>query len=252
MARARLPHVIAGAWCSMLLADLGADVVKIEPPAGEVTRTAMGPFRAYDFVNRNKRAMAVGYAKADGAAALRRLAAWADVWVENFRPGGSSGWDSVRALGGGESVAIYCSISGLATMARIASGGGLDLVAQAMSGIMSFVANPAAPRLHRGSRSPTSIGNLRRARRAGAWGTVRRRRGATVEATLLQSAPRLHGVGSRVSTSRSARSPHRAARATGSLSVRGAQDRRRSHRRRRHNQSLGSASAKLPARRATR
>ncbi|TMA74063.1 MAG: CoA transferase, partial [Deltaproteobacteria bacterium] len=52
-------HVIAGAWCSMLLADLGADVVKIEPPRGEVTRTALGDFRAYDFVNRNKRAIAV-------------------------------------------------------------------------------------------------------------------------------------------------------------------------------------------------
>ncbi len=68
-------HVIAGAWCSMLLADLGADVIKIEPPKGEVTRTAVGPFRAYDFVNRNKRAIAVDMAKPEGAAALRRLAA---------------------------------------------------------------------------------------------------------------------------------------------------------------------------------
>src|SRR5258705_13823923 len=65
-------HVIAGAWCSMLLADLGADVVKIEPPMGEVTRTSLGPFRAYDFVNRNKRAIAVDMTKTDGAAALRR------------------------------------------------------------------------------------------------------------------------------------------------------------------------------------
>ena len=80
-------HVIAGAWCSMLLADLGADVIKIEPPTGEVTRTSVGPFRAYDFINRNKRAIAVDMAKPDGAAALRRLAGWADVWVENFRPG---------------------------------------------------------------------------------------------------------------------------------------------------------------------
>src|ERR1700756_1721435 len=80
-------HVIAGAWCSMLLADLGADVIKIEPPNGEVTRTAIGPFRAYDFVNRNKRAIAVDMVKPAGAAALRRLAGAADVWVENFRPG---------------------------------------------------------------------------------------------------------------------------------------------------------------------
>src|SRR6185369_12077424 len=68
-------HVIAGAWCSMLLADLGADVVKVEAPKGEVTRTRMGEFRAYDFVNRNKRAIEVDMTKADGVATLRRLAA---------------------------------------------------------------------------------------------------------------------------------------------------------------------------------
>jgi len=62
-------HVIAGAWCSMLLADLGADVIKIEPPKGEVTRTAVGPFRPYDFINRNKRAIAIDMAKPASAAA---------------------------------------------------------------------------------------------------------------------------------------------------------------------------------------
>src|SRR5690242_5829712 len=80
-------HVIAGAWCSMLLADLGADVIKIEPPKGEVTRGGFGAFRAYDFINRNKRAIAVDLAKPEGVAVLRRLAGKADVWVENFRPG---------------------------------------------------------------------------------------------------------------------------------------------------------------------
>src|SRR6266481_9682565 len=80
-------HVIAGAWCSMLLADLGADVIKIEPPKGEVTRTRVGPFRAYDFINRNKRAIAVDMSKPDGVVALQRLATRADVWVENYRPG---------------------------------------------------------------------------------------------------------------------------------------------------------------------
>src|SRR6266404_37040 len=106
-------HVIAGAWCSMLLADLGADVVKIEPPMGEVTRTSLGPFRAYDFVNRNKRAIAMDMTKTDGAAALRRLAGRADVWVENFRAGALDrvglGYDDLARV---NPQLIYCSISG--------------------------------------------------------------------------------------------------------------------------------------------
>ena len=136
-------HVIAGSWCSMLLADLGADVIKIEPPMGEVTRTAVGPFRAYDFVNRNKRALAVDMAKPEGAAALHRLAARADVWVENFRPGALQrlglGYDQLAKV---NPSLIYCSISGFGQDGPYRARGGLDLVAQAMSGIMSFVGEP--------------------------------------------------------------------------------------------------------------
>ncbi len=136
-------HVIAGAWCSMLLADLGADVIKIEPPRGEVTRSGIGPFRAYDFINRNKRAIAVDMAKPEGAAALRRLAAWADVWVENFRPGALDrmglGYDDLTKV---NASIIYCSISGFGHDGPYRERGGLDLVAQAMSGIMSFVGEP--------------------------------------------------------------------------------------------------------------
>ena len=136
-------HVMAGAWCSILLADLGADVIKIEPPKGEVTRTAVGPFRAYDFVNRNKRAIAVDMAKPEGAAALRRLAAWADVWVENFRPGALDrmglGYADLAKV---NPSLIYCSISGFGRDGPYRERGGLDLVTQAMSGIMSFVGEP--------------------------------------------------------------------------------------------------------------
>src|SRR5690348_1091245 len=139
-------HVIAGAWCSMLLADLGADVIKIEPPDGEVTRASVGPFRAYDFVNRNKRALAVDMRKPDGVLALRRLAGWADVWVENFRPG------ALDRLGlGYEDLArdhaelIYCSVSGFGHDGPYRERGGLDLVTQGMSGIMSFVGHPGGP-----------------------------------------------------------------------------------------------------------
>jgi crotonobetainyl-CoA:carnitine CoA-transferase CaiB-like acyl-CoA transferase len=136
-------HVIAGAWCSMLLADLGADVIKIEPPKGEVTRAGVGPFRAYDFINRNKRAIAVDITKPDGAAALRRLAAWADAWVENFRPGALQrmglGYEDLAKV---NPALIYCSISGFGHDGPYRERGGLDLVAQAMSGIMSFVGEP--------------------------------------------------------------------------------------------------------------
>src|SRR5262249_2849911 len=81
-------HVIAGASCSLMLADLGADVIKIEPPTGEMTRgTARARFRAFDFVNRNKRAIAVDLTRPEGADVIRRLAKSADVFVENYRPG---------------------------------------------------------------------------------------------------------------------------------------------------------------------
>jgi crotonobetainyl-CoA:carnitine CoA-transferase CaiB-like acyl-CoA transferase len=136
-------HVIAGAWCAMLLADLGADVIKIEPPQGEVTRAGIGAFRAYDFINRNKRAIAVDLSKREGAAALRRLATWADVWVENFRPGALDrmglGYADLAQL---NASLIYCSISGFGHDGPYRERGGLDLVTQAMSGIMSFVGEP--------------------------------------------------------------------------------------------------------------
>jgi len=184
-------HVIAGAWCSMLLADLGADVIKVEPPKGEVTRTAVGPFRAYDFVNRNKRAIAVDMAKPDGAAALRRLAGWADVWVENYRPGALDrmglGYDDLARV---NPALIYCSISGFGQDGPYRERGGLDLVAQAMSGIMSFVGHVGTP--------PTStavpIADLN-AGTFGALGVVAAwahrqmtGEGQRVEATLLESA----------------------------------------------------------------
>src|SRR3954463_12839889 len=83
-------HVIAGAYCSLVLADLGADVIKIEPPAGESTRGLgldRGAFRAFDFVNRNKRAIALDLSTEAGAGVVRKLAETSDVFVENYRPG---------------------------------------------------------------------------------------------------------------------------------------------------------------------
>lgn len=146
-------HVIAGAYCSLLLADLGAEVIKIEPLGGEVTRgRGDSAFRPYDFVNRNKRAIAVDTTREEGAAVVRRLAEDADIFVENYRPGaldrvglGSADLAKVNPR------LIYASISGFGHTGPYRDNGGLDLVAQAMSGIMSITGEI-------GSERPMSAG----------------------------------------------------------------------------------------------
>lgn len=133
-------HVIAGAWCSALLADLGADVIKIEPPQGEMTRDSGDrKFRPFDFVNRNKRTISLDLSKAEGVAVLAELADTADVFVENFRPGALDrlglGYDMLAARNPG---LVYCSVSGFGHDGPYRERGGFDLIAQAMSGIMSL------------------------------------------------------------------------------------------------------------------
>jgi formyl-CoA transferase len=144
-------HVIAGAYCSLVLADLGADVVKIEPPAGESTRYLRGDgFRAYDFVNRNKRAIALDLATEAGADVVRKLAETADVFVENYRPGAMDrmglGYAQLSRI---NPRLVYCSVSGFGGDGPYRDRGGFDLVTQAMSGLMSFVGE-------QGSEAPCS------------------------------------------------------------------------------------------------
>jgi formyl-CoA transferase len=133
-------HVIAGSWCSLMLADLGADVIKIETPEGEQTRgNPATPFKPFDFVNRNKRAIALDTTKPEGAAVVRRMAQTADIFVENYRPGAMAraglGYEDIRKV---KPDIIYCSISGFGQTGPYRDRGGFDLVTQAMSGIMSF------------------------------------------------------------------------------------------------------------------
>ena len=136
-------HVIAGAYCSLVLSDLGADVIKIEPPAGESTRGmrgAGGGFRAFDYVNRGKRAVALDLSTEAGAGVVRKLAETADVFVENYRPGSLDrmglGYAQLSAI---NPRLVYCSVSGFGLDGPYRERGGFDLVAQAMSGLMSFV-----------------------------------------------------------------------------------------------------------------
>ncbi len=186
-------HVIAGAYCSMLLADLGADVVKIEPLEGEAGRGASNrAFRPFELTNRNKRAVAVGHPAAEGAEVVRRLARTADVFVENFRPGVLDrlglGYDDLKALHPG---LIYCSISGFGHSGPYRARGGFDLVAQAMSGIMSFTgeigsARPVAAGVPMSDIAAGTFGAL------GVLAALHHRHatgiGQKVEASLLESA----------------------------------------------------------------
>src|SRR3989441_12395710 len=136
-------QVMAGPFCSMLLADMGADVVKIEPPGGEHTRReqeiAPGVSASFLAVNRNKRSLVLDLKQPDGVAVLKRLVATADVLVENYRPGVARrlGIDH-ETLSAINPRLIYCSISGFGRTGPYADRGGFDLVAQGMSGLMSI------------------------------------------------------------------------------------------------------------------
>ena len=136
-------RILAGPYASMLLADLGADVVKVESPSGDDTRTWMPPVRDgvstyYLGVNRNKRSVALDLSAPDDARLARELAARADVVLENFRPGGLArfglDYETVAATNPG---VVYASISGFGS-GDGRSLPGYDLIVQAISGLMSL------------------------------------------------------------------------------------------------------------------
>src|SRR3982074_664032 len=140
-----LTHVMAGPTCTLMLADMGAEVIKIEKiPAGDDTRYMVPPkigdvAASFVMMNRNKRGIVLDLKTAGGKEVLRRLIAGADVLVENFAPGAME-----RLRFGHEGPArgfpalIYCSLSGFGRTGPYRHRRGFDLVAQAMSGIMSF------------------------------------------------------------------------------------------------------------------
>src|SRR5206468_267032 len=136
-------QVMAGPFCSMLLADFGADVVKIEPPGGDSTRTMPGgcgsESPSFNAVNRGKRSVVLNLKTAAGRDALKRLAQSADIFIENYRPGvlAALGLD-FAALGTLNPRLIYASISGYGQTGPDRHKGGFDLVAQGISGIMSI------------------------------------------------------------------------------------------------------------------
>ncbi|WP_028998631.1 CaiB/BaiF CoA transferase family protein [Azohydromonas australica] len=146
-------QVMAGPYACMLLGDLGADVVKIEPPGtGDQTRGAMGfKLKGNDSLgfinlNRNKRSIAINLKSEAGKEVMRRLVAEADVLVENYRPGVLKklgfGYDACREI---NPRLVYASISGFGQSGPWSDRPGFDLMAQAMSGVMSVTGHPDSP-----------------------------------------------------------------------------------------------------------
>lgn len=141
-------RVLAGPYATMLLADFGADVIKVESPAGDDTRHWLPPVDTagrstyFGGVNRNKRSVVLDLADDAGRAEARRLAASADVVVENFRPGVMArfGLDYERVRAGNPGV-VYCSITGFGT-GEGAALAGYDLLVQAVGGLMSITGEP--------------------------------------------------------------------------------------------------------------
>ena len=140
-----LAHIMAGPVCGLMLADMGADVIKVERvPGGDDSRRFLPPdidgeSAAFMMLNRNKRGIAVNLKHEDGKAVLRRLLATADVLIENYRHG------TMERLGLGYEVLkednpglIYCEISGFGRTGPYRDRGGFDLIAQGMSGLMSI------------------------------------------------------------------------------------------------------------------
>ena len=148
-------QVMAGPFCAMLLADLGADVIKVEPPAGDSTRRMPGAVGSdspsFNAVNRGKRGAVIDLKVPEGRGALARIASASDVLVENFRPGVLDGLGlGYDALSAANPRLIYASISGYGQTGPDRGKGGFDLVAQGVSGLMSITGEPGGPPIKAG------------------------------------------------------------------------------------------------------
>ena len=150
-----LARILAGPWAGQLLADLGADVIKVEnPDGGDDTRKWGPPFVTgadgenlsaayYHSTNRGKRSIAVDFSTPEGADVVRRLAASSDVMIENFKLGGLKkyglDYDSLKAI---NPKLVYCSITGFGQTGPYAPRAGYDFIIQAMAGMMSITGAP--------------------------------------------------------------------------------------------------------------
>jgi formyl-CoA transferase len=148
-------QVMAGPFCAMQLCDMGAEVIKVEPPGGDSARRIAGASGTdspgFNAVNRGKRGIVLDFKSAAGQQAFRRLAPRADIVIENYRPGVMQGFGlDYGSLSAANPGLIYASISGYGQTGPDAQKGGFDLVAQGVSGLMSVTGEPGGP--------PTKVG----------------------------------------------------------------------------------------------
>ncbi|MEU8275903.1 CaiB/BaiF CoA transferase family protein [Microbispora bryophytorum] len=188
-------RVLAGPYATMLLADMGAEVVKVEGPKGDDTRTWTPPVRGdvstyYLGVNRGKRSIALDLRDPGDARVARELARRADVLVENFKPGGLAKYGlDYTAVSAANPGVVYASISGFGSGAG-RDVPGYDLMVQAMSGLMSLTGDPEGPAYRAGisvfdvmAGNHAAIGVLAALRHRDATG-----QGQHIEVNLLSSA----------------------------------------------------------------
>ncbi|MDV6373038.1 CaiB/BaiF CoA transferase family protein [Deinococcus arenicola] len=192
-------RVLTGPFCTMLLGDLGADVIKIEPPGGDDTRGWGPPFQESEngressyflSVNRNKRSVTLDLKTPEGMDAARKLIAGSDVLVENFRPGTLDrlglGWEALRAI---HPRLVYASISGFGQSGPYRDRAGYDVIAQGMGGMMSYNGEPGGPPLRVGvAVADVFSGSLiTQAILAALFQRERTGRGERVDVNLLES-----------------------------------------------------------------
>jgi formyl-CoA transferase len=145
-----LTQAMAAPFCSMNLADMGADVIKVEPPTGEDMRRGSasqnGHSGTFLTINRGKRGITVDLKQPAGVEIIHRLVRTADVFVQNYRPGAAKrlgvDYETLAAI---NPRLIYCSISGFGSTGPYATRGGYDLIAQGMSGIISVTGDEDGP-----------------------------------------------------------------------------------------------------------
>jgi crotonobetainyl-CoA:carnitine CoA-transferase CaiB-like acyl-CoA transferase len=189
---ADLSRVLAGPYCTMVLADLGADVVKVErPEGGDETRSWGPPFAGgeaayYLSVNRNKRSCAIDLSREEGRALALELCAGADIVIENFKVGGADrlgvGYEQVRER---NPRVVYCSITGFGSERTPPGRPGYDFVAQAETGLMSITGAEEGPPYKVGVALVDVLTGLHAA--AAVLGALHGGEGARIEVPLLDS-----------------------------------------------------------------